>query len=106
VRKASLLVPLVILLAVLLVSCEKTQAPERPLSEIDSGVKTIPMQYGNLVDVTSVPEHRNWYQLWFQAEDGTIRMVRFRVTDDIIHKVIEEIPRSQPAAMEGQENEG
>ena len=105
-RRALLFVPLLILLTLLLASCERTQVPEQPVSEIDSGLRAIPIEYGELVSVTTTPEFRNWYQLWFRAEDGTIRMLRYRVTDNIIHKSIEEIPRSQPRVTEGRENEG
>jgi len=34
------------------------------------------LEYGSLVSVTTVAEWPGWAQLWFEADNNTIRMVR------------------------------
>jgi hypothetical protein len=46
-----------------------------PLAEMDS----IPSNWGNLISVNNVPEWGPLFQLWFQDEKGTVRMVALNV---------------------------
>lgn len=41
---------------------------------------SIPMKYGNLVSVSSVAKYPDFLQLWFQNENGDLRMVRYIVS--------------------------
>ena len=106
-NKTAVIVLMAAISILFLGSCEKVESPaDRPDSEIDSGLKTIPAAYGHLVSVTTQPEHPGWFQLWFEDDAGAIRMVRMRVKDDLIHKIEEEIKRSGPAMTEETEDEG
>lgn len=52
------------------------------VSEALPNVDSIPSKYGNLVSVSSVTEYPDWVQLWFQDENGNIRMVRYSVREN------------------------
>jgi hypothetical protein len=44
-----------------------------PLPSMDS----IPAEWGKLVSVTTNPAYPGWFQLWFEDESNTVRMVAF-----------------------------
>lgn len=45
------------------------------LAHLDS----IPSKWGNLISVSSVPEYPTTVQLWFQDENGNVRMVPYSI---------------------------
>jgi len=45
---------------------------------------SIPARWGKLVSVSSVPGVENWAQLWFQDDEGTVRMVPYNVSDNYL----------------------
>ena len=82
------LVFVLLLLCVFCISCQRVV----PVSENDfetveiSGIKGIPLEFGSLVAVTVVGP--NVSDLWFQADDLTIRIVRIDYrTTRILQKV-------------------
>ena len=54
---------------------------------------SIPLEYGNLVSVSSVAGYPHWVQLWFQDENGIIRMVRYTIQGNHFAKNFHLIPR-------------
>lgn len=54
---------------------------------------SIPADYGNLISVSSVKQLPTVVQLWFQNEDGDIRMVRYSFKYDQFLKIAYFIPR-------------
>jgi len=100
-RKAALPVLLTLMAATLFLSCERLAQPADSTAEIATKLESIPVEYGELEAVTSVPEYPGWFQLWFQDSTGTIRMVRIQTQQNLIHNQIEVIPRTGAAAVEG-----
>ncbi len=43
---------------------------------------SIPLGWGKLVSVSSVPGIEHWAQLWFQDDEGTIRMLPYNIGDN------------------------
>jgi len=82
-RKTGLWVLVVVLLLTTL-SCARL--PESPAQKgVMVGAAqlpasdSIPSEWGKLVSVTSNPAYPGWFQLWFQDETGTVRMVAFNL---------------------------
>jgi len=74
------------------VSCEKTNPN---LSEdFLVGIDSIPQDFGKLIAVTSIDEYPDWFQLWFQNEEGTIRIVKMHFFKNKMHKEVKTITRS------------
>lgn len=79
------------------VSCTRMGQPRageqvlatQDLKEADS----IPLAWGKMISVSSVPGAQNWVQLWFQDDEGTIRMVPYNVTDNLLSSQARIIPR-------------
>ena len=80
-----------------LYSCTKIK-PQRPeegsftleqLGKLDS----IPSTWGKLVAVSNEPDFPNWVQLWFQEEDGKIRMVAYMIGTNQLADTAVLIPR-------------
>jgi hypothetical protein len=46
-------------------------------SEQLPALDSIPSEWGKLVSVTTNPAYPGWFQLWFQDETSTVRMVAF-----------------------------
>ena len=79
-----------ILCAALLVgvSCAKLGEPgaadvalaRQELTKPDS----IPAEWGKLVSVSSCPAFEKWVQLWFQDEEGVVRMVPYNVSSNYL----------------------
>lgn len=46
-------------------------------SEQLSALDSIPAAWGKLVSVTTNPAYPGWFQLWFEDEMSTVRMVTF-----------------------------
>ena len=73
---------LVVVLLVPALSC--TRLPEESAqkgvmvgSEQLPALDSIPSEWGELVSVTANPAYPGWFQLWFEDETTTVRMVAF-----------------------------
>ena len=62
-------------------------------SEALKTLDAIPLDYGNLVDVTFDSTYPNWAQLWFEKPDKTIVVVRVNWADGVIQSTATIIPR-------------
>ena len=45
---------------------------------------SIPAKWGKLVSVSSVQSEEKWAQLWFQDDEGIIRIVPYNVSDNYL----------------------
>jgi hypothetical protein len=54
---------------------------------------SIPLKWGNLVTVTSSPDVGFTFQLWFQDEQGNLRMVLCDIRTNSLVDVVRFIPR-------------
>ena len=54
---------------------------------------SIPLKWGNLVSVTTSPEMKYEFELWFQDEQGNLRMVAYNVITNNLHTNVKFIPR-------------
>ena len=88
------------------ISCEETTPTTEYSPEFYSQLTELPMSYGELEAVTATSEYPGWFQLWFEDDAGTIRLVRIQIYDRLMYNTIIEIPRSQPATEEVTEDEG
>ncbi len=75
----------------LLLCCERIPTPSEPtiaigkLADLDS----IPSKWGNLVFVSNRPDIEHVFQLWFQDEDGNVRMAKYNDNiDQLLPKTI------------------
>jgi hypothetical protein len=96
-RKIVLLVLLISsILALNTLSCKKVETlPEGNISIVKlDNVSSIPADYGSLVSVTINPTFPRISQLWFQDNEGTIRMVSVGTIDKAILDKVMVIPRS------------
>lgn len=85
----------VLTLILVSLSCARLPSPRGPI-ETDElvvlpGVKPVPATWGNLISVTDKDEFR--YQLWFQDDQGTIRMVRYDVRYQSLLPEVRLVPR-------------
>lgn len=83
-------------LLLILVSLSCARLPETGPIESDElvevpGVKPLPAAWGNLISVTD--KGANSFQLWFQDDQGTVRMVRYDVRNWSVQPRVELIPR-------------
>ena len=92
-KKLSATVLVCALLAGFSLSCEKmtseTSGPEATVA-----LTELPASYGNLEAVTAIPEYPGWFQLWFEDEAGTIRIVRVQMAQNLMHKQVKTISRT------------
>ena len=86
--------------------CEPMEPPGADVSQIASQLSTIPAEYGELEAVTTVAEYPGWFQLWFEDESGTIRVVRVQLFENLMHNQVKTIERSGAVAEEVSEDEG
>lgn len=79
------------------VSCTRMGEPgagEQTLATQDlKQMDSIPIAWGKLTSVSSVMGAENWVQLWFQDDEGIIRMVPYNVTDNLLSSQARIIPR-------------
>ena len=54
----------------------------------------IPLKYGSVVGTTANQEYSDWGHLWFEDDDGTIRVVSVNFVHQIIHKNVTLISRN------------
>ena len=94
------------LLACVGLGCERIKAPTEDISGIASVLTSIPADYGELEAVTSLAEYPGWFQLWFEDEAGTIRIVRVKLFENLMHNQVKTIERSGMVAEEVNEDEG
>ena len=95
--KRQCVIILILLLSVsVFTSCARVQEPVKgELKTVE--LKTfdaIPKDYGSLISVTANPEFSQWAQLWFEDDDGIIRVVSVGFFDQKIMKSVTEIPRN------------
>jgi hypothetical protein len=89
-----------IMFAVLIVSasCAKVGEPgpgeQKSVLENLTKPDSIPANWGKLVSVSSSPGLEYWVQLWFQDDEGTIRVVRYNVRDNFLSSKASVIPRN------------
>ena len=99
-RSLSIMILVCVLLAGFGISCEKTTTGVSAGSELAVPLAEIPASYGSLEAVTVAPEYRGWFQLWFQDEAGTIRIVRVQMVQNLMHKQVKTINRTPDASTE------
>jgi hypothetical protein len=77
-------------------SCARVQEPVKgDLKTIElKTLDAIPAYYGSLISVTANPEYSRWAQLWFEDDDGIIRVVSVGFFDQKIMNTVTEIPRN------------
>lgn len=65
------------------ISCTKIGQPgvreQKLVTEEMTAADSIPSKWGKLVSVSSVTGIPNWAQLWFQDDEGVIRIVPYEV---------------------------
>ena len=70
------------------VSCARIGEPgpteQRLVLEKLTQTDSIPAKWGKLVSVSSTPGVENWAQLWFQDDEGNIRVVPYNVRDNYL----------------------
>ena len=83
----------VLMLGLLIVSCEKVERSEILGESIDFSdtMDSIPLQYGRLVSATSVGQHTN--VLWFEQADQTIVGVTINRSRGAVAKEVIRIER-------------
>jgi len=92
-RRFSVAVLVCALLAGFSLSCQKMMS-ENAGPEATVPFTELPASYGDLEAVTAVPEYPGWFQLWFEDEGGTIRIVRVQMAQNLMHKQIKTITRT------------
>jgi hypothetical protein len=84
-------------LAITTTSCERLDKPAPGAGELAkielTDLSGIPAEYGELVGFTTHAAYEGWAQLWFEDDDGTIRIVRVSIANRI-HTDVLEIPRN------------
>ena len=89
---------LVMLLVLLPLSCTKI-GEEAPTGQGNVAIETlpvknsIPLEWGNLVSVTVTPEAGAFFQLWFQDEQGNLRLVLYHARTNSLMDIVRFIPR-------------
>jgi hypothetical protein len=70
------------------VSCAKIGEPgateQKLVLEKLTQTDAIPAKWGKLVSVSSAPGIEIWVQLWFQDDEGVIRVVPYNVRDNYL----------------------
>jgi hypothetical protein len=77
--------------ALLLTSLSCAKLPEKPAKEDGTVVlaklaqsDAVPAEWGEAFAVSSDANNPNWLQLWFRADDGTVRMVSYNLRTNIL----------------------
>ena len=95
-RKTIWLLVVVFLLTIL--SCTRLEAPAPPQgvplsTEKLPALTSIPLEWGKLVSVTTTPIYEGFFQLWFQDENGKVRMVPFDIQNNRLISDAVVVPR-------------
>jgi hypothetical protein len=74
----------VMVLVLLVLSCAKISDETTVVGGNIVSVKipddnAIPLEWGKLIAVSNEPDFESWVQLWFQDEEGTIRLVPYSI---------------------------
>ncbi len=85
-------------LVFLVLACAKLPEGTKPTQtaiapEVLPDDTSIPKEWGPLVSVSSSGIYKPWLQLWFQDEEGTIRMVPYNVQGHRFSPNVRRIPR-------------
>jgi len=88
----------VMLLALLPLSCTKMRQWAGPgqgnvAFETLPSKDSIPLKWGNLVSVTTSPAATYGFELWFQDEQGNLRMAVYDLLTNTLHPNARFIPR-------------
>jgi len=86
-------------------ACEKKYDPWDQQVAFSEALPEIPASYGDLEAVTTVPQYPGWFQMWFEDDAGTIRIVRVQIFHNQMPTDIKVIERTQPAVKEVVEDE-
>ncbi len=96
-KKMAIVFPLILLLLLIGISCQKITPVVPPAGQLEKIVledlSAIPVSYGTLTAVTAHAQYEGWSQLWFVDEMQTIRMVRVQFHFNRIHENVLVIPR-------------
>jgi hypothetical protein len=79
-KKSLFMFFMIVLTVFLLIACSRVQKePVYTKGELRTvklkKLDGIPREYGSLVGVTANPVYHRWAQLWFQDDNGTVRVV-------------------------------
>jgi hypothetical protein len=89
---------LVMILVLVPLSCTKI-GEQAPTGQGNVAIETlpannsIPLKWGNLVSVTVTPEAGAYFQLWFQDEQGNLRLVLYHARTNSLMNIVRFIPR-------------
>ena len=90
-KKRWLYAVLAVMVLVMSAGCDKVDTQSnREFLQIES----IPLEFGNLVAVTTMTEYPGWSQLWFVQSDGSIKMVRYHFVRNVIMADVKLLKRS------------
>ncbi len=78
--KKYVIIGFAIILCLFIMSCQRVTS--KPAGSELVNLSNLPASYGNLIAVTSVPAYRDWVQMWFQDNTGTIRIIRVSFDDN------------------------
>ena len=95
-----------LLLIGLSLACERTQSVYDNEVNFSEALPKIPASYGSLEAITTVPQYPGWFQLWFEDDIGTIRIVRVQIFSNEMPPEVKTIERTQPMVEEVVEDEG
>ena len=89
---------LVVALLLPTLSCTKLSDRPAPKGVVVGSEKlpvldSIPPEWGKLVSVTSNTAYPGWFQLWFEDESGTVRMVLFNLRTKQLDSNAKVLPR-------------
>jgi len=81
-----------------IISCTRiSEAPSQKAvqlgTEILPALDSIPLEWGKLVSVTTTQKYRDFFQLWFQDENGKIRVAGFDIENRSLIPNVTVIPR-------------
>jgi len=87
-----------VLLVLVASSCARLpKAPDPGEGDLDRIIMqdrdSIPADWGDMIGVSSVPEYKTWVQLWFQDEEGNVRMVPYAIDSNRFYDTFTLFPR-------------
>ncbi len=87
-------------------ACEQKYDPWDYEVAFSEALPEIPASYGDLKAVTTAQDYPGWFQMWFEDDAGTIRIVRVQIFSNKMLPDIKVIERTQPVVEEVVEDEG
>jgi hypothetical protein len=85
-------------------ACERSPGDQEVA--FSEALPEIPASYGSLEAVTTTEGFPGWFQMWFEDDAGTIRIVRVQIFANLMPTDIKTIKRTQPVVEEVVEDEG